>query len=229
MTRDVVAIAVAQLVAKFGCRSVTMVLDEGGRHVVLGAAGTVSEGCDERVAVIEGAATVLISLTYGDHMGPDARREARIFAESAANTFACLHAENMRPPGAPRRILVVDDDDGIRAFVRHILQRDGATVSEAPNGALGVARARDDRPDLIVIDWMMPELDGLTAVSELRRDPRTAAIPIVMLSSRSEPGDEDAARSAGADEVLAKPFKPDDLLRSVERQLRRAGGPSLPV
>jgi CheY-like chemotaxis protein len=229
MAKDVVVIAVAQLIAKFGCSSVTMVLDEGGRHVVLGSAGKAAHANDENIAVIEGESTIRISMSYGADMAPEVRREARIFAESAANTFASLHAENVRPAGGPRRILIVDDDDGIRAFVRQILQRDGASVSEAANGALGVARARDERPDLIVIDWMMPELDGLSAVAQLKGDPRTADIPVVMLSSRTGPGDEGIARSAGVDDVLAKPFKPDDLLRSVERQLRRAGGTSLPV
>lgn len=118
------------------------------------------------------------------------------------------------------RILIVDDDDGVRTLVRHVLEQEGFAVLEAPNGLIGHARALEFRPDLIIIDWMMPELDGHDAAIRLKADPFTAAIPVVMLTSRSQAEDKVAALAAGVQDFLNKPFEPLTLTRSVRQQLR---------
>ncbi len=118
------------------------------------------------------------------------------------------------------RILIVDDDDGVRTLVRHVLENEGFAVIEAPNGLVGHARALEFRPDLIIIDWMMPELDGHDAAIRLKADPFTAAIPIVMLTSRSKAEDKIAALAAGVQDFLTKPFEPAPLTASVRQQLR---------
>jgi DNA-binding response OmpR family regulator len=118
------------------------------------------------------------------------------------------------------RILIVDDDDGVRTLVRRVLEDEGFAVIEAPNGLIGHARAVEFRPDLIIIDWMMPELDGHDAAIRLKADPFTAAIPIVMLTSRSQAEDKVAALAAGVQDFLTKPFEPGPLTASVRQQLR---------
>jgi CheY-like chemotaxis protein len=216
---DIVAAAVGELIEKFGCRGASMLLYERGRRTVLGAAGDVAAEADDTIAVVDGPATVLVAMSFVRGMPPEHRREARIFAESAANTYASFHGDAAIPPTGNHRILIVDDDDGIRTFVRRVLQRGGAEVVEAPNGLVGYARALEHAPDLIVIDWMMPVLDGRQALLRLKADPFTAEIPVVMLTSRSDPDDRRLAERAGAADVLAKPFTPAALIASVRRFL----------
>jgi DNA-binding response OmpR family regulator len=108
----------------------------------------------------------------------------------------------------------------VRTLVRHLLQREGFSVIEAPNGLIGHARALEFRPDLIIIDWMMPELDGHDAAIRLKADPFTASIPIVMLTSRSQSEDKVAALAAGVQDFLTKPFEPATLTKTVRQQLR---------
>jgi DNA-binding response OmpR family regulator len=118
------------------------------------------------------------------------------------------------------RILIVDDDEGVRTLVRRVLEQEGFAVIEAPNGLIGHARALEFRPDLIIIDWMMPELDGHDAAIRLKADPFTAAIPIVMLTSRSQAEDKVAALAAGVQDFLTKPFEAAPLTASVRQELR---------
>jgi len=136
----------------------------------------------------------------------------------AGTTIVQQLARAESPAGA--RILIVDDDVEIRALVRRVLEGDGFAVIEAPNGLIGHARALEFKPDLIVIDWNMPELDGHDAAIRLKADPFTAAIPIVMLTSRSQPADKVAALDAGVQDFLNKPFEPKAVIDSVRQQLR---------
>ena len=217
---EIVTAAVEELIEKFGCRGASMVLYENGRRIVLGTAGDLSAEASDTIAVVEGAATIVIAVSFAPDMRPEDRREARIFAESAANTFASLHGERaVAATTSGARVLAVDDDEGIRTFVRRVLERDGADVLDAPNGLIGYARALEFQPDAIVIDWMMPVLDGRETLLRLKGDPITAHIPVVMLTSRSEPDDRRAAYQAGAADVLAKPFTPAALIASVARYL----------
>jgi DNA-binding response OmpR family regulator len=116
------------------------------------------------------------------------------------------------------RALVAEDDPGIRRLIAAMLELDGWDVREAGDGAEAVAIAGDWHPDAVVIDVMMPTMDGLTAVRELRDAPGGDEVAVVMVSAK--PGAEDAARDAGSDDFLAKPFDPDELSARAKAALR---------
>jgi DNA-binding response OmpR family regulator len=131
------------------------------------------------------------------------------------------------PPGLPvesaASILLVDDDASLRDLLKLWLEGSGYRVTTAGNGREGVATARRDRPDLIVLDGNMPEMDGFEALKHLRRDRRTARIPVVMLTMRIREGDVLTGFRSGAQEYLTKPISKEELLGSVKEQLRRTG------
>ncbi len=112
-------------------------------------------------------------------------------------------------------ILVADDDAIVRALVRATLSSAGYDVLEAADGAEALRLVRSARPDLIVLDLMMPSRSGLDVLRELKADTERAAIPVVMLTARTQEGDRKAAAEAGADCFLAKPFSPRELVRVV--------------
>ena len=113
-------------------------------------------------------------------------------------------------------ILVVDDDPLIRKLVRFNFQVNGFTVISASDGAEGLDRAREDRPDAVILDIMMPGMDGLDVLRALKADPSTAGIPVVLLSAKVQPADVTAGRNAGADDYISKPFDPQHLTQRVE-------------
>jgi CheY-like chemotaxis protein len=115
-------------------------------------------------------------------------------------------------------ILVCDDEDVLRALIRATLDRTH-TVVEARDGDEAVARAQDLRPDLVVLDVMMPGRSGIDVLAALRADARTAAIPVLMLTARTQASDRDAAASGGADRYLPKPFSPAVLAKTVDELL----------
>lgn len=121
-------------------------------------------------------------------------------------------------------ILIVDDDSDVRRVLRLLLEDAGYAVSEIPDGRLAVAQAGRLRPDVILIDWVMPELDGRAATAQLKRNPETAEIPVVMLSAKLSAADKVDALAAGVDEFIDKPFHRIDVLAKVREQLelRRA-------
>ncbi|MET0771550.1 MAG: response regulator transcription factor [Candidatus Limnocylindrales bacterium] len=125
-----------------------------------------------------------------------------------------------RPP-----ILVVDDDAKIRRLVRTYLERDGPRVVEAADGPTAVAALRRARPALVVLDLMLPGIDGLSIIRDLRASGRPAAErpPILVLSARGLTSDRIEGLSVGADDYLAKPFSPAELALRVRRLLERAG------
>ena len=118
-----------------------------------------------------------------------------------------------------KKILVVDDDDGVRAFVRTILNSAGYEVLVAVDGSEGIERAVADRPDLVLLDVMMPRLSGWEVCATLRSLSETAATPVVMLTVKSEIRDFVAGRQAGADDFVTKPFTKARLLEAVEAAL----------
>jgi len=116
------------------------------------------------------------------------------------------------------QILVVEDDAAIRALVSEVLRDDGYEVSEATNGAEALEFVGGHRPDLIVLDLMMPVMDGWTFVEECRRQARCREVPIVVTSASHDlPKTADQLRSYGVRTCLAKPFDVDGLLALVER------------
>jgi len=112
-------------------------------------------------------------------------------------------------------VLVVDDNDELRQYVRSILEPDFA-VLEATNGAEGVAVAREELPDVILADVMMPTLDGHEMTRRLKEDPETEAIPVIMVTARAGTEDEVEGLQVGADDYVTKPFDTEVLQQRVE-------------
>jgi DNA-binding response OmpR family regulator len=116
------------------------------------------------------------------------------------------------------RVLVVDDEPRIVQLVRDYLERAGFAVSTAREGAEALMRARQDRPDLIVLDLGLPGLDGLEVTRQLRRD---SGVPIIMLTARDDETDKVVGLELGADDYVTKPFSPRELTARVRAVLRR--------
>jgi two-component system response regulator MprA len=116
-------------------------------------------------------------------------------------------------------ILVADDDPRLTDMLRRTLSYEGYRVITASNGAEAITHARDHKPDLIVLDWMMPALDGVTVMQRVRLADQT---PILMLTGRDAVEDKVQALHSGADDYLAKPFAPEELIARVRALLRRA-------
>lgn len=120
---------------------------------------------------------------------------------------------------ARQKILVIDDDSNIRFIVRFKLESDGYQVILANDGKEGVDAALEQQPDLIIVDIQMPVMDGFTALQALKAEPRTAHIPVVMLTARGQRLDELRGRELGAREFLNKPFSPRKLSEVISQLL----------
>ncbi|MBL8141701.1 MAG: response regulator transcription factor [Acidobacteria bacterium] len=118
-------------------------------------------------------------------------------------------------------ILIVEDDRDIADLIAHYLERAGHQARIAPNGGDGLAAARDRTPDVIVLDLMLPGLDGLEICRALRADVRTSRVPIIMLTARAEESDRIAGLELGADDYVTKPFSPKELVARINAQVRR--------
>jgi two-component system, cell cycle response regulator DivK len=114
-----------------------------------------------------------------------------------------------------KRILVVEDQDDLRGVLRDLLTGSGYTVDEAADGQAGIAKAKSDRPDLILMDIQLPVMDGYEATRQIKSDPNLARIPIIAVSSFAMKGDEEKARGAGCDHYVTKPYSPLQLLRII--------------
>jgi len=123
--------------------------------------------------------------------------------------------------GHVARILVIDDEAPIRLLCRVNLEAAGMQVREAEDGLVGLAAARDERPDAILLDVMMPGMDGWQVLEELLEDERTQEIPIVFLTARAELRDQARGLELGGVDYVTKPFNPLDLAPLVEDLLER--------
>jgi DNA-binding response OmpR family regulator len=123
---------------------------------------------------------------------------------------------------AYKKILVVDDEKKIVDIVRAYLQREGYEVVAAYDGKAGLDKARSERPDLIVLDLMLPEMSGWDVCRALRAE---SNVPIIMLTARDEDTDKIVGLELGADDYVTKPFNPKELVSRVRAVLRRAEGP----
>ena len=121
------------------------------------------------------------------------------------------------------RILVVDDDREIVRLVRAYLEQAGFYVLVAHDGETALHIIRHDRPDLVVLDLMLPDRDGWSITRIVRGDESLARTPIIMLTARVEDGDKIAGLESGADDYIPKPFNPHELVARVRAVLRRAG------
>ncbi len=122
---------------------------------------------------------------------------------------------------AKRKILVIEDDDDIVELLTYHLVREGFLVFTATSGENGLEAAKRNPPQLILLDLMLPGIDGLEVCRLLRADDRTAAIPIVMLTAKGEEADVVAGLEVGADDYVTKPFSPAVLVARVRNILRR--------
>jgi CheY-like chemotaxis protein len=123
------------------------------------------------------------------------------------------------------RVLVVDDDPLIRDVLRTILDLEGVAVTTAADGAAALdALAGDPVPDVLVLDVMMPGVGGLEVCRRAKADPRTAAVPVILLTARDRGADRDAGLAAGCDDYLTKPFSPLALIERISDVAARRGG-----
>jgi two-component system phosphate regulon response regulator PhoB len=123
---------------------------------------------------------------------------------------------------ADTRILVVEDEQPIRDLIAFGLRRAGCDVALAEHSQAALASIGDKRPDLVLVDWMLPDMSGLELVRQLRRDSNTRDIPIMMLTARAEEADKVSGLDSGADDYLTKPFSARELLARIQAVLRRS-------
>ena len=119
-------------------------------------------------------------------------------------------------------VLVVDDEEAIRDMIRFALEKAGMTVQLASGAQEALVRINESRPDIILLDWMMPGVSGLELTRRLRRDAFTEDIPIIMLTARVTEDDKVAGLEAGTDDYVVKPFSPRELLARIRAVTRRS-------
>lgn len=120
-------------------------------------------------------------------------------------------------------ILIVEDEKNIRDLIRFHLEKEGYEVLEADSGDQVLERVLKDSVQLILLDWMLPGLDGLSVCRELEKNPQTHPIPIIMLTAKSEEMDKVLGLEMGADDYVTKPFSPRELVSRIKAVLRRTG------
>ena len=117
-------------------------------------------------------------------------------------------------------ILVVDDDKKLTLLVRGFLEKEKYQVAEAYSGRMALDAIKEAKPDLIILDIMMPEMDGIEACKKIKADKDTKMIPVIMLTSMSNVKDKVQGLNAGANDYITKPFNPEELIARVKAQLR---------
>jgi two-component system phosphate regulon response regulator PhoB len=120
-----------------------------------------------------------------------------------------------------KRILIIEDETDLADLLGYNLRKAGYRADVANDGDAGLKKATDERPDLVILDVMMPQLSGLQVARLLRTDPKTSSIPILMLTAKAEESDQVAGLQVGADDYVTKPFSMKVLLARVEALLRR--------
>ncbi|ADG83157.1 two component transcriptional regulator, winged helix family [Thermincola potens JR] len=122
------------------------------------------------------------------------------------------------------KILIVDDEHHIIELVRFVLQKEGFDVKVAQDGLTAIKETENYRPDLILLDLMLPGIDGLEVCRTLRKKPETADIPVIMVTAKSDEMDKIIGLELGADDYVTKPFSPRELVARVKARLRRRTG-----
>lgn len=120
------------------------------------------------------------------------------------------------------RIVVVEDDQDVLALVEHKLSRDGHEVTTASDGMSGLAVVESERPDLVILDWMMPRMNGLEVCQAVRANGDLDATRVMMLTAKAQEQDVVRAFASGADDYLSKPFSPAELVVRVTALLARS-------
>ena len=120
----------------------------------------------------------------------------------------------------PKKILIVDDEEDLRELVRVSIEDEGFDICEAGTGAEALAKAREFKPDLMILDVMIPDKTGYEVCEELKGDPETSGIYIIFLSARGTTASAKTGKTKGGDEYMTKPFEPDELLDRVKKALK---------
>ncbi len=120
-----------------------------------------------------------------------------------------------------KQILIVEDEKPIRDMIAFGLRRAGYEVAEAEDCTEARAKLADRRPDLLLVDWMLPDMSGLELTRQLKRDKDTQEVPIIMLTARADESDKVTGLEGGADDYVTKPFSPRELLARINAVLRR--------
>jgi len=131
-----------------------------------------------------------------------------------------------------KRILIIEDDPDIVELVRYNLSKEGYQVAASPDGVTGLEKTRKSKPDLLVLDLMLPKLSGLEVCREIRNDAALKQLPILMLTARGEEMDRVIGLEVGADDYVTKPFSPRELVARIRALLRRtepAGSEEQPI
>jgi two-component system alkaline phosphatase synthesis response regulator PhoP len=121
-----------------------------------------------------------------------------------------------------KSILLIEDDQDIAELLKHYLGKESFSLQHVSDGFSGLKQAQAQHFDLIILDIMLPEMDGLEVCKELRADPKAASVPIIMLTAKTEEMDKIVGLELGADDYVTKPFSPRELLARVKAVLRRA-------
>lgn len=129
----------------------------------------------------------------------------------------------------PEAILIVDDEQDVLDLLVYNLHKAGYKIVTARDGAAALQKARDEVPSLIILDLMLPQMDGTEVCRRLKADPKTAHIPIIMLTAKAEEVDRVVGLELGADDYVTKPFSPREVALRVKGVLRRASGKSAPA
>jgi two-component system, OmpR family, phosphate regulon response regulator PhoB len=119
------------------------------------------------------------------------------------------------------RILLIEDDENITELVRYNIEREGYLFSAVADGEEGLMQAIEQQPDVILLDWMLPNISGLEICRQLRRKTETANVPIIMLTARADEPDRIRGLETGADDYMVKPFSPKELVVRIRAVLRR--------
>lgn len=119
------------------------------------------------------------------------------------------------------RILLAEDETALVALLRYNLEKEGYIVDEALDGNEALIKIKEAPPDLVLLDWMLPHVSGIEICRQLRRDPETRNLPVIMLTARAEEQDRIRGLDTGADDYLSKPFSPVELMARIRAVLRR--------
>jgi DNA-binding response OmpR family regulator len=124
-----------------------------------------------------------------------------------------------------RKLLIAEDEIGVRVLVKFTLEEEGIEILEAANGIDALRLAREHRPDVVLLDVMMPGLSGFDVCRALKEDPTTAGMVVVMLTAKAQDSDRKKGEAVGADDYLTKPFSPISLIDKVDEFLSRKQAP----
>ncbi|MFM8535168.1 MAG: response regulator [Acidimicrobiia bacterium] len=170
--------------------------------------------------VTEGVTSIEeVNRVFTDHQQDEASKQVAS-AEAAAPSEPAAQAPAVA--GGKRKVLIADDDRMTRLILRMMLEKEGLAVFEADNGATGMETARRERPDLVMVDLQMPDMDGFQFIEMTRGDEKLMSVPVIVLTSDTSSEVEAKVLEMGADDYVSKPFEPEVLISRVRAAFRRA-------